>query len=52
MKQPPTPNKAGDKKPSDPREDPKARDSRGKASREEVRKVHSVPASRKPGSRK
>jgi len=31
----------GEKKPLDPREDPLARDARGKATREEVRKVAS-----------
>ena len=34
-------NKEGDKKPLNPREDPLARDARGKATREEVRKVAS-----------
>jgi len=34
-------NKAGDKKPLNPREDPLARDARGKATREDVRKVAS-----------
>lgn len=46
MKTPPSPKQDGDKKPLDPREDPLARDSRGKASREEVRKVVKVPAPR------
>ena len=46
MKKPSFPNKDGDKKPLDPREDPQARDSRGKANREEVRKVGHVPAPR------
>lgn len=46
MKKPSFPNKDGDKKPLNPREDPLARDSRGKANREEVRKVTMVPAPR------
>ena len=46
MKKPAFPNKDGDKKPLDPREYPLARDSRGKANREEVRKVAKVPAPR------
>lgn len=35
------PNKEGAKKPLDPREDPLARDARGKATREEVRRTAS-----------
>lgn len=46
MKKPSFPNKDGDKKPLNPREDPLARDSRGKANREEVRKVSKVRAPR------
>jgi hypothetical protein len=46
MKKPALPNKDGDKKPSNRREDPLARDSRGKANREEVRKVANVRAPR------
>jgi hypothetical protein len=43
------PEKQGDKKPLSPREDPLARDSRGKASREEIRKGMKVPAPRASG---
>ena len=46
MEKPSLPNKDGDKKPMNPRDDPLARDSRGKANREEVRKVTKVPAPR------
>ena len=46
MKKPSFPNSPEKKKPLDPREDPLARDSRGKASREDVRKVTNVPAPR------
>ena len=46
MKTPSFPNQDGDKKPSIPREDPLARDRRGKASREEVRKVAKVRSPR------
>jgi hypothetical protein len=46
MKNTPFPKKDDEKKPADPREDPLARDSRGKATREEVRKVMKVPAPR------
>jgi len=49
MKNPSFPNRDGDKKPLNPREDPLARDGRGKATREEVRKVAKVPAPRGPG---
>jgi len=48
MQKPAFPKKDGDKKPFNPREDPLARDSRGKATRDEVRKVARVPAPRKP----
>ena len=48
MKKPSFPNQDGDKKPLDPREAPQARDSRGKASREEVRRMAHVPAPRTP----
>ena len=51
MEKPSLPNKDGDKKPMNPREDPLARDSRGKANRAEVRKVTKVPAPRAPQSR-
>jgi hypothetical protein len=46
MKNPASPKNDGEKKPLDAREDPMARDSRGKANREEVRKVANVPAPR------
>ena len=46
MKKPSFPDHPEKKKPLDAREDPLARDSRGKASREEVRKVANVPAPR------
>jgi hypothetical protein len=50
MKKSAFPNKGGDKKPLDRREDPLARDSRGKANRADVRKVAKAPASRAPRS--
>lgn len=46
MKKRPIPKKDGDKKPLNPREDPLARDSLGKAYRKEVRTVSNVPAPR------
>ena len=47
------PNQEGGKKPMDPREDPLARDARGKATREDVRRVASpvnAPRATKRGS--